>query len=63
MAGRIFSALLAYVSGDGSHGNNLTQFVGSSSKRMRVGDYRVIFDETPETLTVLKIEARGGIYD
>ncbi len=35
----------------------------SSAKRMRIGDFRVIFEETATELIVTKIGPRGGIYD
>jgi mRNA interferase RelE/StbE len=32
-------------------------------KVRRVGDFRVIFTETADTITVLDIGPRGGIYE
>jgi len=37
--------------------------VGVDAKRLRVGDFRVIFTETADTITVLDIGPRGGIYE
>jgi mRNA interferase RelE/StbE len=37
--------------------------VGVDAKRLRVGDFRVIFTETTDTITVLDIGPRGGIYE
>ena len=42
---------------------NVTQLVGSSAKRLRVGDFRVIFEETADTITVTAIGPRGSIYE
>lgn len=35
---------------------------GTPTVRMRVGDYRIIFDETPTTITVLALGHRREIY-
>lgn len=42
---------------------NIKQLTGSPAKRLRVGDFRVIFEETATTITVSRIAPRGGIYD
>jgi mRNA interferase RelE/StbE len=31
--------------------------------RLRVGDYRVIFEETADEMIVTKIGPRGSVYD
>jgi mRNA interferase RelE/StbE len=36
---------------------------GSSGKRLRVGAFRVIFEETADEIIVTAIGPRGGIYD
>ncbi len=36
---------------------------GESSFRLRVGDYRVIFDIIRDTIIVLKVGHRGNVYD
>jgi mRNA interferase RelE/StbE len=46
-----------------SQGNNVKQLVGVDAKRLRIGDFRVIFTETNDTITVLDIGPRGGIYE
>jgi mRNA interferase RelE/StbE len=46
-----------------AHANNITLLVGSAAKRLRVGDFRVIFDETETMIRVTKIGPRGGIYE
>ena len=63
MAARVRAAIRAYAGDQRSHANNVTQLVGSPAKRLRVGDFRVIFDETETTITVTKIGPRGGVYD
>jgi mRNA interferase RelE/StbE len=52
-----------YAADPAAHANNVTRLVGSAASRMRVGDYRVIFVETPVELTVVRIGPRGGVYD
>ncbi len=37
--------------------------IGVDAKRLRVGDFRVIFTETIDTITILDIGPRGGIYE
>jgi mRNA interferase RelE/StbE len=46
-----------------AHANNVTQLVGSSAKRLRVGDFRVIVEESETTLTVTKVGPRGDAYE
>ena len=42
---------------------NVTQLVGSTANRLRVNDFRVIFEETADTITVTAIGPRGSIYE
>ncbi|MFC5391637.1 type II toxin-antitoxin system RelE family toxin [Bosea vestrisii] len=42
---------------------DVKQLVGSPAKRLRVGDFRVIFEEAATTITVSRIAPRGGVYD
>ncbi len=43
--------------------NNIKQLVGSEEKRLRVGDYRIIFAETEDEIIVSRIGPRGSVYD
>lgn len=63
MAARIDRAVQEYADGKSAHANNVTTLVGSNDKRMRVGDFRVIFIETEDLITVVRIGPRGGIYE
>ncbi len=63
MAARIRKALAEYALGAGAHANQVTKLVGSTANRLRVGDYRVIFEETAAELMVTKIGPRGDVYD
>ena len=62
MAARIRRSLAEYAADVGAHVNNVTR-LGSSSSRMRVGDYRAIFVETEAELTVVRVGPRADVYD
>ena len=62
MAARIRKALADYAADPAAHANNVRQLVGSPAKRLRVGDFRVVFEETGEEIVVTKVGPRGGIY-
>ncbi|MFT3938747.1 type II toxin-antitoxin system RelE family toxin [Rhodopseudomonas sp.] len=36
---------------------------GVDAMRLRIQNFRVLFNETEDTITVLDIGPRGGIYD
>ena len=55
----ISEALTAYALGRPS---DTTAMAGTSVVRLRIGDYRAIFDETANTITVLAIGHRREIY-
>jgi mRNA interferase RelE/StbE len=42
-----------------SFANNVTELRGSSLKRLRIGDFRVLFEETPSEIVVTKIGPRS----
>ena len=63
VAARVRKAVSDYAADPKAHANNVTQMVGSTAKRMRVGDFRVIFEETETELIVTKIGPRGGVYE
>jgi mRNA interferase RelE/StbE len=52
-----------YAADASSQANNVTPLVGVDAKRLRIGDFRVIFTETNDTITVLDIGPRGNIYE
>jgi mRNA interferase RelE/StbE len=41
----------------------VTQLVGSTALRLRIGDFRVIFEETADEIRVTRIAPRGSVYD
>lgn len=63
MAARIRAKIAAYAAAPETQANNVTRLVGVDAKRLRVGDFRVLFTETETELVVLAIGPRGGIYD
>ncbi len=63
MAARIMKAMREFADGGQAHANAVTRLVGSQAFRLRVGDFRVIFEESADTITVTKIGPRGSVYD
>lgn len=55
----ITEGLAAYALGRPS---DTKAMAGTPTVRMRIGDYRVIFDETKTTITVLAVGHRREIY-
>jgi mRNA interferase RelE/StbE len=62
-AKRVRKALGEYAADGKAHANNVTRLVGSPAKRLRIGDFRVIFEEDDERILVSKIGPRGGVYE
>jgi mRNA interferase RelE/StbE len=50
-----------YAEDASSQANNVKPLVGVGAKRLRVGDFRVIFAETSNTITILDIGPRGDL--
>lgn len=63
MAARIRKAVTDYAADGIAHANNVTRSVGSPAKRLRVGDFRVIFEESETMVTITKIGPRGDAYE
>ncbi|MDR6953800.1 mRNA interferase RelE/StbE [Ancylobacter sp. 3268] len=62
-AAAIRAKVAQYAADPASLANNVIILTGVEARRLRVGDFRVIFTETATTVTVLDIGPRGGIYD
>jgi mRNA interferase RelE/StbE len=62
MAGRLRKAISDYAANPQSHANNIKP-LGERGARLRVGDYRIIFDETDTEILITKIGPRGDVYD
>jgi mRNA interferase RelE/StbE len=59
----IRTKIAQYAEDASSQVNNVKSLVGVAAKRLRVGDFRVVFTETNDTITVLDVGPRGGIYE
>ena len=62
-AARILEKIEAYAGDPKAVGNNVKALQGSTAFRLRVGEYRVIFEETGGEIIVTKIGPRGSVYD
>jgi mRNA interferase RelE/StbE len=63
IADRARRTVSEYAADPGAHANNVTQLVGNPLWRMRIGDFRAIFEETADMITVTKLRPRGSAYD
>jgi len=63
MADRIMRAMREHAEGTGAHANNIKAMQGSSGLRLRLGDYRVVFEEAETEIVVTGLGPRGRIYD
>lgn len=63
VAPRVMKAIGDHAADPAAHGNNETQLVGHTAKRLRVGDFRVIFEETDTEILVTRAAPRGSAYD
>jgi mRNA interferase RelE/StbE len=52
-----------YAEAPASLANNVKKLKGRDGYRLRVGDWRVIFDQDGVVLDVLQIGPRGSIYE
>lgn len=43
--------------------NNVKALIGVDAKRLRVGDFRVLFRETETEILILDIGPRGSVYE
>jgi mRNA interferase RelE/StbE len=59
----IRTMIAQYAEDASSQVNNVKSLIGVDAKRLRVGDFRVIFTETNDAITILDVGPRGGIYE
>ena len=52
-----------YAAAPASLANNVTPLRGVEAKRLRIGDFRVIFRETRTAVEILDIAPRGSAYE
>ncbi len=62
VARRIVTKIRQYAENPATQANNVTKLQGRDGYRLRVGDWRVIFDLDEDGMTVFEIGPRGGIY-
>jgi mRNA interferase RelE/StbE len=60
---RIRGKIEQYANDPASLASNVRKLQGRQGYRLRVGDYRVIFDEHGSVLDILSVGPRSGIYD
>lgn len=63
VATTVLAKIDQYATDPASLVNNVTRLKGRSGSRLRVGDWRVIFDEHGAVLEILDVGPRGGVYD
>jgi mRNA interferase RelE/StbE len=63
MAPRIMAKVEDYAADPASLANVVTDLVGRDCRRIRIGDFRVLFRETATEVIVLDIGPRGSIYE
>lgn len=63
VAARARRAIAEFATDGVAHSNNVTPLAGSTAKRMRIGDFRLIFEETETDILVTKFAPRGSVYD
>jgi mRNA interferase RelE/StbE len=52
-----------YAANPAAQARNVKALVGSEQKRLPVQNFRILFTETADTITIHDIGPRGGIYD
>lgn len=62
-ATRIRAKIARYAADPASMANNVKPLKGRDGFRLRVGDYRVIFDQDGTVMAVLAIGHRSSIYE
>lgn len=62
-AKRIKSKIEQYAADPASLAGNVRKLQGRPGYRLRVGDYRVIFDDDGTVLDILSVGSRGSVYD
>lgn len=62
-AKRIVAKVDQYAVKSESLANQVKKLTGSRFIRLRVGDWRVIMDDTGAVLEVLKVGPRGSVYE
>ena len=59
----VLSKIKQYAEDPKSLANNVTKLQGRPGYRLRIGDWRVIFEANNSVVAVLDVGPRGGIYE
>jgi len=62
-ARRVRSKIEAYAADPAAQSNNVAKLQGWDGYRLRVGDWRVIFDQDGAVMAILAIGPRGRVYE
>ena len=60
---RIVNKINQYAEDPETLANNVIKMSNSNYMRLRVGDWRVVFEETEEMIAILVVDTRGGAYE
>ncbi|MBX9907147.1 MAG: type II toxin-antitoxin system RelE/ParE family toxin [Beijerinckiaceae bacterium] len=64
IAANIRAKIEQYAADPASLANNVTSLKGEPGMfRLRVGDWRVLFSESGEVVGVIRVAARGSVYE
>ena len=63
VAERILQKLETYAENPSALSNQVLALRGARGKRLRVGDFRILFEETETEIIVFDLGPRGSIYD
>lgn len=59
---RVREKIAQYAADPASLANNVTALVRGEGKRLRVGDWRILFEESATRVDVLRVRKRGEAY-
>ena len=62
-AKRVRKKIEAYARDPDSQAKNVVRLKGREAYRLRVGDWRVIFDKQGNVMAILAVGPRGSIYE
>ena len=63
VAERLIATIEQYAETPEALADSVTELRGSAAKRLRVGNFRIVFEETADEIIVTKIGPRGSIYE
>ncbi len=59
---KVIEKINLYASEPETLANNVISMTDSPYYRLRIGDWRVVFDENDTVIDIIKIKSRGEIY-